>query len=511
MATGSGKHQLPVGVEHFIGRAARVWAKHGQPPDVAAPEESDLADYAYRLALTSQLWVHRRVETFEFLDAETVRRRASLDFEMPPNPSFQPGQEVLVPIMLLRKQDLRNFSVRDGGDAALTVLTAAQNAAIATAGLRQYLEGLGDVPGPLSHPELDAIEQIVGGRCPEKAKRAATEALAHGGALAGAVARETVAEKRADLRALIEQLGDGFMVLVRLSYRPGHRQIVKLSYDAPHATRPLGAVGYLYWLPVRILSTFGLVARQEVFRGLLVGFKASYHAEVVPPLDAYSAETSLEAGRDVVIDDHRYRPHAKISGRARGDTGTLTVLLHASREALIVPLLVSAWITAGTLHYVHDRAAKHELDGQTLAALLLVPFALAAYYVRSSENRYVTKMLRGVRAIAVVPVAAGALIIAMIGLEYLDAENASPTDFAHALEWSGRGASWAWWAAIALSVATVAPWGGSAMRPIVRRLQARARAWSRVTRFSLLLFVVTAIAVAIWLIRPWGWHPTLPI
>lgn len=510
MATAGG-HELPVGIERLIGSAARVWAEHGQLPDVGAPSASDLADYAFRLALTSPLWVHRRVETFQFLDADTVRRRGSVDFEMPPNAPFHAGQEVLVPIMLLHKQDLRNFSVRDDAEAALIVPTADQNAAIAMDGLRQYLEGLGDAPGPLTQPELNAIQEIVDGRRPEEAKRAAAKALAPGGALAVAVAREGVANKRANLEALMGQLGDGFMLLVRLPYRPGHRQVVKLTYDAPHATRHLGAIGFLYWLAVRIVSTFGLVARQEVFRGLLVGFSASYHAEVVPPVDAYSAETSLEAGRDLVIDDHRYRPHVKISGRARGDTGTLTVLLHASREALIVPLLVSAWITAGTLHYVHDQAPKHELDGQTLAALLLVPFALAAYYVRSSENGYVTKMLRGVRAIAVVPVAAGALIIAMIGLEYLDSTKASRTDFAHALEWTGRAAGWAWWAAVALSVATVAPWGGSAVRPIVRSLQARARAWPRGTRFALLALVAGVIVVAILLIRPWSWHPTLPI
>jgi len=48
-------------------------------------------------------WVTRRIETFTFLEADTVRRRMSVDFTLPPSSTLSDGDMALVPLMLLTK------------------------------------------------------------------------------------------------------------------------------------------------------------------------------------------------------------------------------------------------------------------------------------------------------------------------------------------------------------------------------------------------------------------------
>src|SRR4051812_45189794 len=69
------------------------------------------------LLLYPRRWVHRRVETLDFVDITRLRRRMSIDFTVP-NRSGIPvvlrtGQSIaFVPIALLSKRVLRNFDVR---------------------------------------------------------------------------------------------------------------------------------------------------------------------------------------------------------------------------------------------------------------------------------------------------------------------------------------------------------------------------------------------------------------
>ena len=72
--------------------------------------------------------------------------------------------------------------------------------------------------------------------------------------------------------------------------------------------------------------------------------------------------------------------------RSQSETASLTVVLQARRETLIVPLLVSAVIITVPLWFLEREAAFGRLDGATLGALLLVPFLLAAFYIRSATH-----------------------------------------------------------------------------------------------------------------------------
>jgi hypothetical protein len=170
-----------------------------------------------------------------------------------------------------------------------------------------------------------------------------------------------------------------------------------------------------------------------------------------------------------------------------------------------MPLWLSAVVISVALAFVPSQAEQRELDGQALAALLLVPFALAAFYVRSAENSYVTGMLRGVRLAAGVPVAAGVLIIAMLGLGFLGQEGSKAA--------SDTAVAVARWAAVSAGVATalltlgvISPLGGRMCRPGIREVQSRTREWSRGARIAAgclsLAVIAGAVVAAILIIQP---------
>ncbi len=464
-------------VSSLVTSLARIWeeesarvraARLAQQP---GPSDSDLIDYSFRLATNPSLWVERRVETFEFIDADTVRRRMSVDFSLPEEAGIPESHEVAVPLITLRKEELRRFSVWDSTGRALPVLTTDQNARIAAEGLKNYLTGLNGSLEETSSDEDAAIESIV--RAPDAATGAAAvlNALSEEGGLKAAGDRLS-ADDRKRFRGMLELFGGSFLLLATLPYRPGYRQVVKFSHDRPlRAAHSLGFAGRAYLTLNRFLSSFGLLGRVERFDDLAVGLCQSFHAELVPPADTYVADTTLKAsdppdpGRTITSAD-RYRPHVHLVPRSQSETASLTVVLQARRETLIVPLLVSAVIITVTLWFLEREAAFGRLDGATLGALLLVPFLLAAFYIRSAENTYLTEMLRGVRFAAVVPIAAGVFVIAAIGLGYLMLDLAGREVSAFAFTWADRAR---WFALVATGVLTFA-WMSPVLGGILRRL-----------------------------------------
>jgi hypothetical protein len=72
-------------------------------------------------------WVHRRIESLEFLDTRAIRRRISVDFDVPADaPRIYVGDQEfrLVPITNLPKGNLVAFDLRDENDQALWLPTS---------------------------------------------------------------------------------------------------------------------------------------------------------------------------------------------------------------------------------------------------------------------------------------------------------------------------------------------------------------------------------------------------
>lgn len=418
-------------VEHLARRAAQAFNEQVAPltiarpapavlPTVDEPAYQNQAYYAARLAMRRS-WVTRRNETFTFVDADTVRRRMSVDFTMPPSSTLAAGDMALVPLMLLAKRDLRNLDVRNDAGDALPVLSTAQNGIAAALGVAGVLERLVDHL-PAAHPDrlvdLDALNEIVFALPPYRAF------AAHHVEAGGSLDRQLQYAQqgtRAQIEGLVHELERYFMLLVPLEYWPGQRHVCKLSYDAAIKTQHASRGARLYTGLNRTMSSFGLAGRFEVFDNLAVGLGLSYHAEAVPPRDTYIAEAALTVHRPgeptgdaPITDKHSFRPHLRATPTKRGDEGSLSLIIHAHRGELLLPLAFSSLLISVALGFLPSHV--YDVDGQTLGALLLVPFALSAFYIRSQENSYVTSMLRGVRLLALLPLLAAVWAIGLIAL-----------------------------------------------------------------------------------------------
>ena len=449
-------------IERFATRAARAFAEAlerdvpaaapaAAEPVPVRPDPGEIARYAVRLAMNPRGFVLRRVETFEFLDFATVRRRMSVYFRFLEAPELGKPATVYVPMLLLAKQDLRNFDLRDAEGGALPMLTRDENARIMASGIGQYLSPYTE----FTKDSERALRKLIADR-----ESNADAALGEDGWLRPLLAAVREDQLRAGLTALVRLLDKSFLVLAAIPYEADARRVVKLSYDVELLR---GRAAGWSTLIARFVASFGFAARPERFEELAVGLGASYHAEAVAPPDTYIDDARLELPDDdddaEDSDDHRFRPHVHVDSEDEGQRGTFSLLLQAQREGLVVPLLFAALAITGALVLIPRQ--EDDLDGQTLAALLLVPFALAAFFIRSAENSYVTRMLRGVRLVASVPVVAGVVTIAMLGLGYLAPEMGKTDDDAEAV---AEYAAWASGIATALLAAAVV------MPPIVRHV-----------------------------------------
>lgn len=482
----------PSSLERAIEFIAGTW-KATPPFPPQDPSDETVARYALRLALTFGKWVHRRNETFTFLDADTVRRRMSIDFSLPEGRGLVDGDTVLIPLTLLDKETLRNFDIRDEEDRALSVLTTEENSDVVVRGLAVLLSSLVE---PGEKVDLHTLRSIVAEQDVDVAVKNAEDALAAKGTLGVVIANEDSEDARSTLTGLIQQLAGAFVLLAPLRYQPQQRRLIKLNYDAAHGGQRSGDLGsQAYSAANRFLSTFGLLGRVEEFAELEVGLGASYHCEAVPPADTWVAEATLRVTRgdgtveEPTTDRHQFRPHLHAAARSRGDTGRLSLIVHAHREGLLFPLWGASTLLAAALWLVQDRLDR--VEPQTLAAMLLVPFALATYYVRSAENSYVTVMLRGVRLVAGIPIAGGLLVVGMLALGYVGKGEAVPDAAADVAWWSARAAAGT---ALLLSLAMFSPAIGRVLRPVIRWLQRRP-VWARRTAVAAAIVVVAVVIV----------------
>lgn len=404
----------------------------GNEQEREARQEERRARYAVELALKHASWVHRRIEAVQFPEAETARRRMSIDFSLSGR-RFARDETIYLPVMVLRKTDLRNFDIVDQEGNSLPILTATENAEIATDGIAQLLEQ--SWPKELGVEAHEVLHPILAEPDPGEALKLAECALSGQGLLGAAI--NDVGKKdalvAAVLEALIKELAQGFLLLVPIEYLPGRRRIIKFSYDAAHPPRtsddeteasPRQSVtskGRKTLL--KVLASLGLSSMVEEFQPLSVGWSSSYHLEVIPPVDTFveAAELRIDDGQSkrlVARDTHPYRPHVWVSNRKRGDAGEFTLFFHAQRQSVFLPLVLASFVISATLAFVPHYEA--DLDTQALAGLLLVPLALVAYYVRLSENSYLRSGMMLLRLAAGVPVLAGFFVLALVTFKELD-------------------------------------------------------------------------------------------
>jgi hypothetical protein len=215
---------------------------HGEPAAGPWParelteNELQLGLYVYALIFDWKSWLHRRVEQVEFADPVTYRRRTSIDFTVPlretPLARAEDQPVFCIPLALLRKRRLRNFSLRDQDGTALPLLTQAENGAVGAgvliAGARAAARRTTAVPRPIAEdlwriahlPSSQAAQvwQHLGRHC----RSADAEESEWGRTLVG----------DEQFMALAADLARNFLVLsVMRGLEFGERRIVKLSYE----------------------------------------------------------------------------------------------------------------------------------------------------------------------------------------------------------------------------------------------------------------------------------------
>jgi hypothetical protein len=391
------------------------------------------------LLLAPAEWVHRRVERVSLIDDETVRREISVDFTYPlTSPSvarmraLQEGDPAQVPLAVLRKGRLANFSVQDEHGWSLPTLTSEQSGeessrlleAVARTALKRS-----QVP-----PELVTVLKEIVMRPPEDAwflryvlrrlrkQRNAKEARKR--------IRETVnlfdaegdlAAMAADLAGhhraasalvesepawrLIGELGEQFVLLVPLDPADlQRRRIVEFTYE--EGVQGNAGMGYGARLGKWLMEGCSYRGRTYRFEGSRPGDAQSSHLEVTAPTGieitkALFVATPSHDGERPAEDEVGFANeavHMQLRDVPRSWAGTGLVTFQASRVGILSAAPVLAAMTSVLLFIGTQRTAQITPEpGAALA--LLIPTLLAAYLAQPGEHRLSTRLLLGVRGL----------------------------------------------------------------------------------------------------------------
>ncbi len=171
-------------------------------------------------------WIHRRVESIDFVDDITVRRRVSVDFQLPDrNPSAGAPTPLFIPLTLLQKKPLVGFDLRDENGDTLPLLTHTQSDWLGWSALVVAVEMVLD-PTPLPDPIVGELWEIVHSEAP-----AATALLPRifdanraPGPLRAQLKANTILVNRT------RSLAESFILFVPIFVGKWRRRVVKFSY-----------------------------------------------------------------------------------------------------------------------------------------------------------------------------------------------------------------------------------------------------------------------------------------
>lgn len=403
---------------------------------VQSPEQRDVrvAGGLLFLLLREHDWVHRRVETFSFVDADTARRQMSVDFTLPLGSSrlvddlyrFIPPA---VPLTMLSKQPLSRFSVWDESGIRLPVLSTPQNGRLAGTMLvgiaRTIARRLGSSLPDEVGVALTRVAMLPPRpasllfRCLDLNPWQQADLLGPSWAVDQRVLSaldplsshvELLQEilRSGPLRVLASELSQQFILFAQLpDVTDGQRRrILKFAYDEPlslpQPTPPDWKIASTGPLRNVLLESMGWSPRTFSFSAVAAGHAASHHVEIEAPPEMEIVTATLRApglegrvhsdraggGADVV--------HLQVQDVPRESRGTATVSLRAKRAGLLRTAPVLGWLTAAALLFAKSHARQIDRGAGT-ALLLALPTLVAAFIARPGEHALATQALIGVR------------------------------------------------------------------------------------------------------------------
>lgn len=412
------------------------------PSEPATPPIHVDRDLLARVALTLTRdfagWVRRRVETVSYVADTTVRRQISVDFVLPhpdrddpddPLHGLDARTAILVPLGLPKKEPVTHFDVWDETGRTLSLLNTRENGDLAERALRHLVEEAGASPDVLD-PDGAAMRQI-------------REIATIGAEDAQAVLDIAIAEWLGELfdegeseRILFEDLANSFMLLVPARYAPGQHRVIKYAYD-----ESLDWAGSGNTRSSRISRFMVALGLQDKSQSLEhpIGLAEGYHVEIVAPEEVVISDAWLSATQWTPPDEghpngyEKARPQASIasqrerahlnvtalapredSEKVRGDRGRSVFTLRARRSGTFRALLAATTLLAALIFGARWRLGH--LDDTTAAAVLLVfPAVVAVYLARPGEHAFATRLLAGVRAVALLAAISGLAVAGMLG------------------------------------------------------------------------------------------------
>lgn len=342
------------------------------------------------LVLRPQEWIHRRVEHVSYLDHNTIRRRITVDFDVP---SFTTETGSLyLPVAQFAKRKLVNFDIKDADGHALTMLTAEQNGRLSAALLLSLMTArANDQVDCLTEDYIPKLVTAV----TDKQKRLAWDRIFQPGTRAG---RRLESER--GLIALATDLLNNFILYLPASHsEAGTRRLVKLAFDAP---RPAIDVSGLR-------ARLGWHDAEDSFHVPLAGYCTSYHFELEAPSEmeiTKGAFTGKREGHQIsdVVSSPTSRAHFNLSRLDRRD-GLVVIRMRARSRSLVGGAALFATMNVVILIFVLLRLHTFSHDNHADAvvpALIAIPGILIGYITRPSEHAVVTNFLAALRGVALV-------------------------------------------------------------------------------------------------------------
>lgn len=365
--------------------------------------------------LTSQRWMHRRVESLRFDADGGTRLRVSLDVTVPDGlPEDQDGG-LLLPLAQLRKEALRNFDAVGPEGLPLPILGAVENA-LQTEELLVVLAGLAFPRADVSSARFQDIMQGVARCRPERGR--VWFALGRYKAWKELQVVPRATPELQLFEAVLAQFAENYLMLGHLSPDlTGRRVVIKYSYEEERPTA----------LRSRLPTEFTYESAQ-------FGVARSWHFEVHAPPELGVRRLDVDESTDPSAEprsDPRCHPRgepvqvAHVAARPsnRFSEALVVFSLIPLSRGLATTSLVSAWFVAllwGA--YVLERAGVTDLVTRTspespaVSILLAGPALLLSWLTRAPQHALSAKMIYRLRLpvlVTVLSLLGGALALAL--------------------------------------------------------------------------------------------------
>ena len=364
---------------------------------------------AYQAVLSSQSWIHRKVESLHMLDGEIGRRRVSVDCTPPADPglvmrrhvttdSDDSREQFLIPIAILSKVQIRNLDLEDAAGVRLSMAERSTFELVEVSAMVATIEDEGHT---VCDELLLALNQVARNK-PALAKEQASTLLAGNVNFEGFDAT-ALSEP---LRRFIMDMAGGFLLIVVLdSSHLGRRSLLKYSshWAQPDAQRSVGpSLRRSLSLFLRRCGWWPFVYSIDISGA---AFASSYHIEIhipqglaydrmdIPREDLSSKRVDIDQGSIAHGGAHFTASPAEDAELILRTPSTQrlgsTFLL-----GLITVVVLFVFSLPSVVRVLIENSASNQ---NIVGLLLLLPAGIIAFGNRASENSIASFVHAGLR------------------------------------------------------------------------------------------------------------------